>query len=87
MRANITQKWEFRYQTSFDLVAGSAVRQQFSVQRDLHCWRIEFNRTISSVDSSFGFRFYLKSIPSLKLTRGREDYMGSLSGGLGGSPF
>ena len=68
-------------------MAGTATRQQYSLKRDLHCWRIEFNRTISAVDSSFGFRFYLKSIPSLKLTRGREDYMGSLGGGLGGSPI
>jgi len=86
-RTNITQNWEFRYQTSFDLVTGSAIRQQYSIHRDLHCWRMEFNRTISTVDSQFGFRFYLKSIPSLKLTRGREDYMGSLGGGLGGNPF
>ena len=87
LNANLTQKWEFRFTTSFDLVTGTATRQQYSLQRDLHCWRIEFNRTISSVDSQFGFRIYLKSIPALKFARGREDYMGSLTGGLGGSPF
>ncbi|MFN2370576.1 MAG: hypothetical protein ABR506_05395, partial [Candidatus Krumholzibacteriia bacterium] len=81
--ANLTRDWEFRYNASFDLVAGSTVRQQFSLNRDLHCWRLEFNRTVSDVDSSFGFRLYLISIPDLKFTRGREDYMGSLGGGLG----
>ena len=59
------------------------MRQQFNLSRDLHCWKLEFNRTISTVDSQFGFRIYLKSIPSLKFTRGREDGMGSLAGSLG----
>ena len=84
LHTNLTRGWEFRYQASFDLVAGSPVRQQYSLHRDLHCWRLEFTRTISNVDSSFGFRIYLMSIPDLKFTRGREDYMGSLGGALGG---
>jgi lipopolysaccharide export system protein LptA len=83
LRANLTRAWEFRYNASFDLVEGAPVRQQYSLYRDLHCWRLEFTRTISTVDSSFGFRLYLMSIPDLKFARGREDYMGSLSGGMG----
>ncbi len=55
--------------------------------RDLHCWRLEFNRTVSEIDSQFGFRLYLKAIPSLKLTRGREDYMSALEGGFGGGLY
>jgi len=87
LNTNLTRNWEFRYQASFDIVTGSATRQQYSIHRDLHCWRFEFNRTISAVDSQFGFRIYLKSIPSLKYSRGREDYMGSVTGGLGGGVF
>ncbi|MBK8165492.1 MAG: hypothetical protein IPK64_05920 [bacterium] len=84
LRSNLSRHWEFSYQTSFDLVTGAALRQQYTLGRDLHCWRLEFNRTVSSLDSQFGFRLYLKSIPSLKFTRGREDYMGALGDGLGG---
>lgn len=84
LRANLSRYWEFSYQTSFDLVTGAALRQQYTLGRDLHCWRLEFNRTVSTLDSQFGFRLYLKSIPSLKFTRGREDYMGALGDGLGG---
>jgi hypothetical protein len=87
LNANVTKSWEFRYTAQFDLVSGAAIRQQYSLHRDLHCWRFEFNRTISTRDSEFGFRIYLKSIPALKFARGREDAMGNLSGGLGGSPF
>ena len=63
------------------------MRQQYTLGRDLHCWRLEFSRTVSEVDSQFGFRVYLKAIPSLKFTRGREDYMGSLTDGLGGGMY
>jgi hypothetical protein len=82
MNTNLTRNWSFRFTASFDLVEGTAIRQQYSLHRDLHCWRIEFNRTISAVDSQFGFRIYLKTIPSLKFSRGREDYMGSIGGGV-----
>ena len=87
LNTNLTRNWQFRYTASFDLVAGQAIRQQYSLHRDLHCWRFEFNRTISAVDSQFGFRIYLKSIPSLKFARGREDYMGSVGGAIGGGVF
>ncbi len=87
VRANLSRYWELSYQTSFDLVTGAALRQQYTLGRDLHCWRLEFNRTVSAVDSQFGFRVYLTAIPSLKFTRGREDYMGSLGDGLGGGLY
>lgn len=82
-KAQLTKNWEFTYSAAFDLVESAITRQSFSLNRDLHCWRLEFNRTVSSVDSRFGFRIYLKSIPALKFTRGREDQMGSLSSGAG----
>lgn len=87
VRANLSRDWELSYQTSFDLVTGAALRQQYTLGRDLHCWRLEFNRTVSSLDSQFGFRVFLKAIPSLKFTRGREDYMGSLVDGYGGGLY
>ena len=87
MNTNVTRNWQFRYQASFDLASGMPTRQQYSLHRDLHCWKFEFTRTISAVDSQFGFRIYLKSIPSLKFARGREDYMGSVGSGFGGGVF
>jgi hypothetical protein len=84
---NLTRNWKIRYTASFDLATGTATRQQYSLHRDLHCWRFEFNRTISAVDSQFGFRIYLRSIPSLKFARGREDYMGSVGDAIGGGVF
>jgi len=80
----LTRTWKFNYSGSFDLVTGAPTRQQFGLKKDLHCWALEFNRTVSNVNSEFGFRIYLKSIPALKLTRGREGGMGNLGSGLGG---
>ena len=87
INTNLTRNWKIRYTASFDLATGTATRQQYSLHRDLHCWRFEFNRTISAVDSQFGFRIYLRSIPSLKFARGREDYMGSVGDAIGGGVF
>jgi hypothetical protein len=82
--ATLTRTWKFNYAGSFDLVTGAPTHQQYGLKKDLHCWALEFNRTISNVNSEFGFRIYLKSIPSMKLTRGREGNMGALGSGIGG---
>ena len=82
--ATLTRTWKFNYSGGYDLVAGGATRQRFALKKDLHCWALEFNRIVSSTNSEFGFRIYLKSIPALKYTRGREDGMGALADGLGG---
>lgn len=82
LSANLTRNWEFRYQASFDLVEDAVVRQQYSLNRDLHFWRLEFTRTISAVDSSFGFRLYLRAIPDLKFTRGRDSFGGAPGAGF-----
>lgn len=87
MNTQLTRNWELRYSASFDVSTGAPVRQQYSLNRDLHGWRFEFNRTISTVDSQFGFRIYLKAIPALKFARGRENYMGAPGSGLGGGVF
>jgi lipopolysaccharide assembly outer membrane protein LptD (OstA) len=79
----ISRNWDFSYRASFDLDEGAVINQSWSLNRDLHCWRLEFTRTdYGRGDLQFGFRLYLKSIPSIKVTRGNEDELGGL-GGLG----
>jgi len=81
-KINVTQKWQLGYTAQFDLTESIPIRQQYRLHRDLHCWRLEFTRTISTNDSQFGFRLYLNSIPDLKFARGREDYMSTAGGGF-----
>jgi len=85
--ANVTRTWEFSYRASFDLVAGQINRQEYSLHRDLHCWKLEFTRIISNIDQQFGFRLYLRGMPDLKLSRGREDLLGTATSGIGGALF
>jgi len=80
VNAQLTRDWSLRYTASFDLEEGATTRQEYRLQRDLHCWRLEFTRTVSTINSEFGFRFYLKAIPELKLTRGREGLLGGAGG-------
>lgn len=82
--ARLSRHWDFSYSASFDLESRRTTRQEYRLHRDLHCWRLEFTRTVSPLDSQFGFRFYLIAIPELKVTRGKEDLLGGLGGGMGG---
>lgn len=84
--AQITRDWSFNYTASFDFREGRTVRQEYRLQRNMHCWRLEFMRTVSDNNSEYAFRFYLLAIPELKLTRGKDDMLGmarGLSSGLG----
>lgn len=85
--ANLTPSWDFSYDASLDLEAGQILRQNWRLTRDLHCWALEFTRIVSTVDSQFGFRLYLKSIPAVELTRGRRDLLGTAQSFAGGGFF
>lgn len=85
--ANLTPSWDFSYDASLDLEAGQILRQNWRLTRDLHCWALEFTRIVSTVDSQFGFRLYLKSIPAVELTRGRRDLLGTARSLAGGGFF
>ncbi|MFO7654263.1 MAG: putative LPS assembly protein LptD [Candidatus Krumholzibacteriia bacterium] len=82
--ANPTRKWEVSYVASLDFQADDVItRQEWNLSRDLHCWRLEFSRIVSTRDDQFAFRIYLRSLPDVKLTSGQEDILGSMHG-LGG---
>lgn len=80
MTAQLTRDWVFNYTASFDFRTGSTVRQEYRLERDLHCWRVEFMRTVSTSNSEFAFRLHLMSIPELKLTQGKDNLLGAARG-------
>ncbi len=85
LNLTLTRNWSASYRAGYDLDAGKITHQSWRLQRDLHCWRLEFSRTVSAVDSQFGFIISLKSIPAVRLTRGKEDLVrqaGALGGGI-----
>jgi len=83
----LTRNLEFTYRTSVDFVTGQFLRQEWAITRDLHCWRLEFTRILRPNNPEFGFRIYLLSIPSLQVTRGNDQLLGALPGGMGGGIY
>lgn len=84
-KLTLSRNWNLTWRGSYDFTDGSMTSQSWKLQRDLHCWRMEFSRRISSVDQQFGFIISLKAIPAVKWTRGKEDLVssgGSRGGGL-----
>jgi len=86
MSVTLTPHWNLSWRGSYDFERGTLISQSWNVQRDLHCWQLRFTRTISAVDSQFGFILSLKAIPDIKLTRGKQDLVGGLRR-LGGGIF
>lgn len=77
----LTRAWSLSWRGSYDIESGAMSSQSWNLERDLHCWSMRFSRTVSRVDSQFGFIVSLRAIPDIKVTRGREDMVG---GGLSG---
>jgi lipopolysaccharide assembly outer membrane protein LptD (OstA) len=84
LNTNLSRNWQLSYRASFDFVSGTTLSQYYTLTRDLHCWRMEFTRSIYTNDQEFGFRLYLISIPSIKVTRGKQDLLGTASQFSGG---
>jgi hypothetical protein len=80
----LTRNWKATWRGTYDLEAGSLTSQSWNLTRELHCWQMKFSRTLSSSNSEFGFIISLKSIPDLKVTRGRQDLVGGLGTASGG---
>jgi lipopolysaccharide assembly outer membrane protein LptD (OstA) len=71
--------WSLHYSTELDVSRGQFTNQYYSLRRDIHCWALEFDRSVDGGGSEFGFRLYLKQIPDLKVTRGHQ----GVGGGYG----
>ena len=84
--ATLSRGWKVSFRTGYDLETGTMSHQSWNLERDLHCWIMKFSRTVSSVDSQYGFIISLKALPDVKVTRGKEDMVGGL-GRLGGGVF
>lgn len=64
--------WTANWSAQFDLQEGLVTNQYWSLRRDLHCWTLEFDRSVAGDGSEFGFKLYLKQIPDVKITRGNQ---------------
>lgn len=67
-------KWKATYSANFDVEEGAFTTQVWTLDRELHNWRLEFRSETSGFASNseteFGFRLYLEPIPDLSVDRG-----------------
>lgn len=54
-KVNLTSKWELNYRANLDPIQKKIISQDFSVNRDLHCWQLSFSWT----PSGYGKQYYL----------------------------
>jgi len=74
---NLSKNWRFDYQWQFDVKQGQMVSQFFSVKRELHCWEMQFTRSISgTVSDDYYFKINVKSLPEVYYERGSKGLRG-----------
>ncbi|HKW51908.1 MAG TPA: putative LPS assembly protein LptD [Candidatus Eisenbacteria bacterium] len=74
---NPSKNWRVDYQWQFDVKRGQMVSQFFSVKRELHCWEMQFTRSISgSVSDEYYFKINVKSLPEVYYERGSKGLRG-----------
>ena len=77
---NIARGWRIQYQGSADLTHGGLLAQEYSITRDLHCWRAQFVRRFSATEAAeYYFRISIVQQPELYVERGSRG-LGSYSG-------
>jgi hypothetical protein len=77
---NISRGWRIEYSGSADLTHGGLVGQEYSITRDLHCWRAQFVRRFSATEAAeYYFRISIVQMPELYVERGSRG-LGSYSG-------
>ena len=69
---SLTRAWRLRYSIYYDLTDQEVNSTSYSLNRDLHCWRMVFERRSSGGRSSYYFRINVKDLPDLKYERTRR---------------
>ena len=74
---NLSKNWRFDYRWQFDVKGGQMVSQFFTVKRELHCWEMQFTRSISgSVGDEYYFKINVKSLPEVYYEQGSRGLRG-----------
>ncbi len=71
---NLTENWKVEYQSGYDFELNDFSFTRFSINRDLHCWQINFNVIPFGPRTSYTFDIAVKApvLQDLKLQRKRS---------------
>ena len=74
---NLSKNWRVDYIWQFDAKAGKLVSQFFTVKRELHCWEMQFTRSISGdVGNEYYFKINVKNLPEVYFEQGSRGLRG-----------
>lgn len=61
-----TVNWDVSYSTRYDYTEGSFVTHQFTFNRTLHCWQLDFTWTPKGPAAGWSFAIYVRDLPDIK---------------------
>ncbi|NIM22332.1 MAG: hypothetical protein GTN64_07950 [Candidatus Latescibacteria bacterium] len=79
----LTKNWKISYSTTYDVQNRMLMGQNFSINRDLHCWQMSFSRQKLGDEWQYYFRINVKAHQEIYAESGRR---GVGRGGFG-TPF
>ena len=68
-----TVNWEMSYSTRYDYNEGKFVTHNFTFNRTLHCWQLDFTWTPTGPAAGWSFTIYVRDLPDLKLNMGSTE--------------
>jgi hypothetical protein len=73
---NLTQNWKFQAQASYDILNRQVGAPQITINRDLHCWVMDFSWVPIGNYRNYQFNIHIKApqLQDIKLTKSGSDY-------------
>ncbi len=68
-----TVNWEVSYSTRYDYNEGKFVTHNFTFNRTLHCWQLDFTWTPTGPAAGWSFSIYVRDLPDIKLNAGSTE--------------
>lgn len=68
-----TVNWEMSYSTRYDYNEGKFVTHEFTFNRVLHCWQLDFTWTPTGPAAGWSFSIYVRDLPDIKLNAGSTE--------------
>lgn len=68
-----TPNWSMSYTTRYSYTEGRFASHEFTFDRTLHCWKIDFTWTPTGPASGWSFTVYVKDLPDIKLNAASTD--------------
>lgn len=68
-----TSNWSMSYTTRYSYTEGRFASHEFTFDRSLHCWKLDFTWTPTGPAAGWSFTVYVKDLPDIKLNAASTD--------------